>query len=134
MDKYVRDTRYQLINILPVGHTRLVQSHEVNLAGRAAFSRRKEHLVVTFAQELESLRFLVHKHSIKMAAFHWTDLYGFVTPAHYLTGPDVCNWSWHFTPLKNKYILISISDNIHIHNNLILTQLLFPSNMIWTLN
>lgn len=59
---------------LPVGHTGLVQRHEVDLTRRTTFGTAEEHLVVALAQELEALGLLVHKHSVQVAGLDRTDL------------------------------------------------------------
>lgn len=92
---------------LPVGHARFVQRHEVDLARWATLGAWEEHLVVALAEELESLRLLVHEHAIQVAWLDWADLDCFVTPAHYLAGANVRHWRRHLTPLKQFLHLLS---------------------------
>lgn len=49
---------------LPAEEVTPPQSHEVDLTGASGADRGEEHLVVPLAQELESLRSLVHEDSI----------------------------------------------------------------------
>ena len=62
------------------------------------------HLVIPFTQELEFLRLLVHEHPVQVAGLHAPDLYGFVAPAHDLTGPDVGHAGGQFSPLEDDVL------------------------------
>lgn len=92
---------------LPVGHARLVQRHEVDLARWATLGAWEEHLVVALAEEFESLRLLVHEHAVQVAWLDRADLDCFIAPAHYLSGADVRHWRWHLAPLKQFLHLLS---------------------------
>lgn len=75
--------------MLPVGHPWFVQRHKVNLTGRTALGAAEEHFVVPFAEELESLRLLMHEHAIEVTRLYGADFYCFVSPAHDLACADV---------------------------------------------
>lgn len=94
-----RDNAIPVSQWLPVGHARLVQCHEVDLAGGAALGAREEHLIVALAEELEALRLLVHEHAVQVAGLHGADLNGLVAPAHDLAGADVGHGRRHLAPL-----------------------------------
>lgn len=59
---------------LPIGHSRFVERHEVDLTRGRSFGTAKEHLVVALAQELQPLRLLVHEHAVQVATLHRADL------------------------------------------------------------
>lgn len=61
---------------LPIGHSRFVERHEVDLTRGRSFGTAKEHLVVALAQELQPLRLLVHEHAVQVATLHRADLKG----------------------------------------------------------
>lgn len=88
---------------LPVGHARLVQGHEVDLAGGAALGAGEEHLVVALAEELEPLRLLVHEYAVQVARLDRPNLYRLVAPAHYLASANVRHRRRHLTPLHQKH-------------------------------
>lgn len=50
--------------LLPVRHARLVECHKVDLTRRCTFGTAEEYLIVPFAEEFKTLRFLVHKHTV----------------------------------------------------------------------
>lgn len=54
----------------PAQQRRPAQGHEVDLTTAARAHRGEEHLVIALAQELESLRPLVHEYAIQVAGFH----------------------------------------------------------------
>ena len=87
---------------LPVGHPRLVQSHEVDLTGRAALGRAEEDLVVALAQKLELLRLLVHEDAVEVAGLHRPDLDGLVAPSHDLPGANVRHGGRQLSPLQDN--------------------------------
>lgn len=92
------------IRDLPVGHSGLVQRHEVDLTRRTTFGTAEEHLVVAFAQELEALCLLVHEYPVQVAGLDRTDLDCLVAPAHDLAGADVRDGRRHFAPLQHDVL------------------------------
>ena len=89
---------------LPVGHSRLVECHEVDLARGAALGGAEEDFVVAFAQELELLRFLVHEDPVEVSRLDRPDLDGLVAPAHDLAGADVGHRRRQLTPLQHDVL------------------------------
>ena len=89
---------------LPVCHAGLVQRHEINLARGSALCWAEEDLVISLAQELQLLSFLVHEDSVEMSGFDWPDLDGLVSPAHNLPSAYVRNRSWQLSPLQNDVL------------------------------
>lgn len=89
---------------LPVGHPGLVERHEVDLTRRTSLGAGEENLIISLAQELELLSFLVHEDSIKVSSLHTPDLYGLVAPAHDLSGPDVGHAGGQLPPLEHDVL------------------------------
>lgn len=87
---------------LPVGHARFIQGHKIDLTRGATLGAAEKHFIVTFAQELEPLGLLVHKHAIQMSRFYRSYFDGLVAPAHYLSGSNIRHRRWHLTPLHKQ--------------------------------
>ena len=73
-------------------------------------------LIISLTQKLEFLRFLVHEDPVQMSGLHTPDLYGFVAPAHDLTGPDVGHAGRQFSPLKDDVLGDLGRKNIEMKN------------------
>ena len=66
--------------------------------------RTGAYLIISLAQELELLSFLVHEDSIKVSSLHTPYLYGLVAPAHDLSGPDVGHAGGQLPPLEDDVL------------------------------
>ena len=84
----------------PIGHTRLVERHEIDLARGSTLGRGEKYLIVALAQELQLLRFLVHKYAVQVARLYRPDFNGLIAPAHDLTRANVGYRSGQFAPLQ----------------------------------
>lgn len=60
--------------LLPIRHTRFIESHEVDLTRRSTFGTAEEYFVITFTQKFQTLRFLMHEDTIQVARFNRTYL------------------------------------------------------------
>ena len=61
-------------------------------------------LIISLTQKLQFLRFFVHEDPVQMSGLNAPDLYGFVAPAHDLTGPDVGHAGGQFSPLEDDVL------------------------------
>ena len=62
------------------------------------------HLIISLTQKLEFLCLFVHEDAVQVSGLHTPDLYGFVAPAHDLTGPDVGHAGGQLPALENDVL------------------------------
>uniref|UniRef100_A0A2M3ZP20 Putative secreted peptide n=1 Tax=Anopheles braziliensis TaxID=58242 RepID=A0A2M3ZP20_9DIPT len=116
-----RSSWQHLAYLLPVGHPRFVERHEVDLTRGATFGTAEEHLVVPLAQELQTLCFLVHEHPVQVARFYRANLDCLVTPAHNLPGTDVSDRGRHLAPLQHD-ILRHAAHRVDVNTFVVVAQ------------